>query len=88
VTDRSGTTQASAETVAGEILRYLRDHPKAADTLDGIANWWLPRQRLTESVSLVRGALTLLEARQEIDRQQMADGQVVYRLRPHREEAK
>jgi hypothetical protein len=31
--------------VAAELLAYLSRHPNAADTLEGIMNWWLPRQR-------------------------------------------
>jgi Fe2+ or Zn2+ uptake regulation protein len=27
-----------------EIMEYLRAHPSAADTIDGIIQWWLPLQ--------------------------------------------
>jgi len=26
------------------ILQYLQDHPKAKDTVEGISQWWLPRE--------------------------------------------
>jgi len=29
-----------------EILEYLRKHPEASDTLEGIAEWWLLNQRI------------------------------------------
>jgi hypothetical protein len=30
--------------VVDAILRYLHSHPHAADTVEGIAKWWLPRR--------------------------------------------
>ena len=79
--DNGISGRADSESVATEILRYLGDHPSAADTLEGITNWWVPRQRIAESIVLVRGALGLLEARGQIQRQRMPDGQIIYRLR-------
>jgi len=32
-----------AQIVRG-ILQYLHDHPQAKDTVEGISQWWLPRE--------------------------------------------
>ncbi len=72
---------SSVDRVAAEILRYLRDHPKAADTSDGIATWRLSRQRLTEALRLVEAALSELVLRGQIHRQVTADGRTLYSAR-------
>jgi hypothetical protein len=47
--------------VAHAILRYLLCHPDAGDTREGIASWWLRKQRIEEEVPRVIRALELLE---------------------------
>ncbi len=44
-----------------EILRYLKEHPDARDTVEGIG-WWLLEQRMNDCVSDVQRALTKLLA--------------------------
>jgi Fe2+ or Zn2+ uptake regulation protein len=61
-----------------EILRYLRAHPQAADTVDGIVMWWLPRQRHEEDLDRVQRALDDLVARGLVDRITLVDGTVLY----------
>ncbi len=56
--------------LSDEILCYLRAHPQAADTVDGIVGWWLPRQRYDEAVDRVQHALDKLVA--------SGDGTVLY----------
>ena len=51
------------ERIAEEIQMYLFNHPNAADTLDGIARWWLTRQRYEEATTVVKKALENLIAR-------------------------
>lgn len=51
-TGRSETAEA--------VLAYLREHPEAADTLEGIVEWWLPRQRYETARSRIRAALAEL----------------------------
>ena len=46
-----------------EILRYLVAHPKAKDTINGIANWWLAKSVSLESRSQLEQALKLLVAK-------------------------
>jgi hypothetical protein len=43
--------------LARRIMDYLDIHPHAQDSLEGIVDWWLMEQRITEATSDVRGAL-------------------------------
>lgn len=65
--------------VANEIKRYLVKTPNAAETVDGIARWWLSRQRFEDSVELVQAALDYLESSGEIEKQTSTSGYVTYR---------
>jgi hypothetical protein len=51
-----------------ELLDYMRDHPNAMDTLEGIAGWWVPRHRVPVELERVAHALRTLEARELIER--------------------
>lgn len=70
------------EAFAGEILRYLRAHPQAADTAEGIARWWIKRQRLHESVARVESALNLLVGRALVESRRSPAGTTLYALHP------
>ncbi|MDP1913226.1 hypothetical protein [Brevundimonas sp.] len=61
------------------ILRYVASRPGACDSLEGICDWWLMRQRRDESRRNVAAALALLVASGQIETRQGVDGQVVYR---------
>jgi hypothetical protein len=42
-------------------MTYLAEHPEAMDTIEGIAEWWLMRQRIRvslDALSRVLGRLT------------------------------
>ena len=43
--------------LAQEIAEYLRAHQDAADTLEGIVNWWLQRQRLKRCAEKIQKVL-------------------------------
>ena len=51
------------EQVAAQILEYLKERPHAMDTLEGIAEWWLLRQRIRMDVAMLAGVLRRLTAR-------------------------
>lgn len=40
-----------------EIIDYLHAHPSAADTVDGIIQWWLVRQRYETAQDVIQKAL-------------------------------
>lgn len=69
----------SVDELAKTILRYVASCPNACDTLYGICEWWIPRQRYVEAKGEVLAALELLKARGQIDTRTGADGQVLYR---------
>ncbi len=48
---------AEVRRIAEKIACYLRAHPYAADTLEGIAEWWLPSKGIEVSTSMIQQAL-------------------------------
>lgn len=63
--------------VAGAVLRYLDGHPDAADTVDGIAQWWLPPPWRVDTRT-VQSALGRLVAQGAVRRRILADRHVLY----------
>jgi hypothetical protein len=60
------------------ILQYLHDHPEAADSLDGIASWWLPQSGHSVTVESVQAALVQLVEERQIARIDLADGRTLF----------
>jgi hypothetical protein len=68
--------------VAREIEHYLETHPLAVDSLEGIATWWVLRQRIRAEVELVRAALEHLVAAGGVSTEQLGNShEPVYRLK-------
>jgi hypothetical protein len=53
----------AADDLAELVLGYLREHPHAADTLAGIAEWWVPRQQIRVDTRNLQRALDRLTER-------------------------
>lgn len=53
---KTGSEQEMAEA----ILSYLKEHPEASDTLEGIAEWWIMRQRVRVEVDTLKRVLCQL----------------------------
>ena len=72
--------------VSLKILRYLEKNPNAADTVDGVLEWWLPKQSIVEQEAVVRRALDLLVQRSLLLTKQLSDSRTHYRLNKDRME--
>ncbi|MCX6142468.1 MAG: hypothetical protein NTZ35_04540 [Ignavibacteriales bacterium] len=68
---RSGEGSAMApptkNEIAAGILTYLKQHPTAADTVEGIAKWWLLQPTLGQRVNTVEEVLHELEERSLVE---------------------
>ena len=64
--------------IAKEIEKYLNDHPKAADTLEGITEWWLLRLRYRVSSIMVQQALEYLVSTSVVEINTNLNGNKVY----------
>ena len=62
---------------SGDILAYLRAHPQASDSLEGIVSWWLPA-RFSAARDVVQESLDRLVALALVERTRLADGTIVY----------
>jgi len=60
------------QAVARAISHYLQAHPDAADTLEGIAQWWLLRECTERKLTEVEHAIAIL----------LAEGSIVQVIRP------
>jgi hypothetical protein len=60
------------------LVRYLRERPDAADTLVGIAQWWLPAAMQGVSMERLRLALAELIAANEVRCTVLPDGSELY----------
>ena len=65
------------ETVARDIKEYFHSHPDAGDTAEGITDWWVARQRLSNATPLVRQALDYLVDQGEL-RKRKYGGREIY----------
>ena len=60
------------------------EHPEAKDTVEGIADWWLLKQRIQVALAEVRAALTELAARGFLNTQRERDGRIRFGLNPEK----
>ena len=65
-----------AQRISEQIVRYLAEHPQAADTIDGIGSWWLPKASL--DTQAVRTAVDALVLQGRLQKKVLPDGTVVY----------
>ena len=77
VTDNDGNHVA---VVLEEILAYLHAHPSAADTVDGIAQWWLVAAAKHAAIEDVQDALDRLVVKGIVDVCRLPDGGQIYGL--------
>jgi hypothetical protein len=75
----SATEQSEVIEAAEAIRRYLAVRPNAAETVEGVAHWWLARQRREDTIELARRALIHLEERGQVVRFSLAGGKQMFR---------
>lgn len=68
--------------IADDVLDYLRAHPGAADTLEGIATWWVQTKAVSESVDIVYRVLQALKFEGLIAEKKTPDGRTLYFRNP------
>ena len=61
------------------ILRYLEACPNAADTLNGVVEWWIPLQRYRDDYEKVAKILEELFAEGLIEKQVLPDQKIIYK---------
>lgn len=66
------------EALIEAILGYLSSHPQAADSVDGVTNWWLANHGPSPARAEVEQALTTMVARGLIRRVELPDDTVLY----------
>ncbi|SRR5258705_892733 len=76
----SGRQRDSTSEVALKILRYLDQNPHAADTVEGILEWWLLKQSIYEEEKVVKRALDEMVKRNLILVTRSSDARKHYRL--------
>jgi len=67
--------------VAKGILNYMRRFPDAADTDEHITHWWLNTGDEEQEAGVVTSALQMLEKNGLIERVELPDNRVIYRLK-------
>lgn len=66
--------------VQNAINRYFQQHPLAADTVEGIAKWWLPQFGINLPLESVLKVLERMVAAGELSKSEKRDGSVIYAL--------
>lgn len=61
-----------------QIIAYLTEHPKAADSLEGVVQWWLGMSHDECVKEDVKSALSVMEQRGIIKKRILADGKDIY----------
>ena len=71
------SNQTEVNAVAARIRLYLSDHPNAADTVEGVATWWLSGNASRDWINTVQRAIEQLAESGEITTKTLADGTVI-----------
>ncbi len=82
---KTNKSDANKMMIVSELLNYLAEHPQAQDTLEGISNWWVLEQELTQRVTEVQAALAKLIKDGFVLESQGEDGRMRYKLNQERQ---
>ncbi len=67
-----------SKSLCTEIRLYLAAHPDAADSLEGIRQWWLPEPLTHVPLVGLRQVLERMVRREELRRVRLPDGRDLY----------
>jgi hypothetical protein len=70
--------EALRSAIEAEVLDYVRRHPQASDTADGIRAWWLPRLGDGLLPAIVESALETAVVNGRMRRLLLPDGTTLY----------
>lgn len=74
-----GSAESRTRRAIEAIEAYLANSPQAADTPEGIAQWWLPRMGVELPLADVRAALERMVRSGVLTRTSLPEGSVIYR---------
>jgi hypothetical protein len=77
--EANGSCEANVARVRSAILGYLDRHANAADTREGIIDWWLPIEQRALDRAVIEQALEMLVAEGLLTGTRLVDGTVLYR---------
>ncbi|MBI1395869.1 MAG: hypothetical protein GC151_07800 [Betaproteobacteria bacterium] len=66
------------DALAESILGYVRVHPQAADTVEGIRTWWLPARLADATPEAVLICVERLARERRLRRRVLSDGTEIY----------
>ncbi|MGA1841585.1 MAG: hypothetical protein ACMUIU_13260 [bacterium] len=70
------------EEISKKILDYLKKHPNAGDTLEGITMWWLEFERIDRSVEEIAKILENMAEKGEIEKfHREASNKIIFRAK-------
>lgn len=72
------THDSEVEVLVQAIIQYLQSYPNAADTVDGVTNWWLAGVGIHFHRSKIIQALALLERHGMLKTQVLPSGGLIY----------
>jgi hypothetical protein len=67
---------------SNEILSYLEEHPRAADSITGVLAFWVHAGAHHGSLAIVEQSLDRLTAMGRVIQEALPDGQILYRAAP------
>lgn len=70
------------------ITLYLKAHPNAADSVEGIMQWWLPQQQNPVDINDLQHALDYLVDTGAVSRTVLLDGRMLYTRKEKNEKRK
>ena len=79
-----GGSDAESRELARTILRYLESFPRAKDTREGIAQWWLLREWSERKLMDVQRAIDFLLSEGLIIETRMEGAAPFYRVNPEK----